>query len=139
MDLPERFNATSLFVDGHLAEGRGERTAFRVQSRAISYAELASTADRVGGVLSRLGVEMEHRVVLALGDSLEFAASFWGVVKRGGVAVPVNTLMGADDYAFILNESRARVVIVDDDVAPRVLAIRQQCPLLRHVIVTGPP
>ena len=137
MDLPDRFNATTFFVDRHLAEGRGLHTAFRVAGGSISYASLASTADRLGSGLGELGVEMENRVVLALGDSSVFAASFWGAVKLGAVVVPLNTLMSGPEYAFILNESRARVAIVDDDVLARIVAVRGGCPFLRHVIVNG--
>jgi len=137
MDLPDRFNAATFFVDRHLAEGRGGHPAFRVAGESLSYAGLASTADRVGSALGALGVEMENRVVLALDDSPAFAASFWGVVKLGAVAVPLNTLMSAPDYASILTESRARVAIVDDAVLARILSARAQCPFLRHVIVHG--
>lgn len=137
MDLPDRFNAATFFLDRHLAEGRGGRTALRAAGQSISYSALASMADRAGSGLGALGVEMENRVVLALGDSPVFAASFWGAVKLGAVAVPLNTLMSAPEYAFILNESRARVAIVDEDVRERIMAVRDQCPFLRHVIVNG--
>jgi benzoate-CoA ligase len=48
MDLPDRFNATTFFVDRHVAEGRGGHAAFRVAGGSISYADLASMADRLG-------------------------------------------------------------------------------------------
>jgi benzoate-CoA ligase family protein len=137
MDLPDRFNAASFFVDRHLDEDRGLHTAFRVGGCSISYAALASTADRLGNALGELGVEMENRVVLALGDSPVFAASFWGAVKLGAVAVPLNTQMSGPEYAFVLNESRARVAIVDDDVLARIVTVRDGCPFLRRVIVNG--
>jgi benzoate-CoA ligase len=51
---------------------------------------------------------MENRVLLLLYDSPEFAASFFGAMKIGAVPVPVNTLLRAPDYEFLLNDSRAR-------------------------------
>ncbi len=135
--LPEQFNAATFFVDRHLAEGRGARTAFRFAGRAVTYAEVAESADRCGNALAALGVELEHRVLLALDDRPAFAAAFWGAAKLGAVAVPVNPLMTSADYAFLLNDSRARVAIVEQTAAARVLAVRAQCPWLRALIVVG--
>jgi benzoate-CoA ligase family protein len=53
------------------------------------------------------------------------------------VAVPVNTLMTAEEYAFLLDDSRARVAVVEAEAAPRVLAARARCPWLRAVFVVG--
>ena len=135
--LPEHFNAAAFFVDRHIAEGRGARTAFRFAGRSITYAEFAASVDRCAGALAALGVEMEQRVLMALNDSPAFAAAFWGVTKLGAVAVPVNTLMTPQEYEFLLTDSRARVAIVDAAVVGQLLAIRHRCPLLRAVIVVG--
>jgi benzoate-CoA ligase family protein len=130
-------NAASVFVDRHLDGGRGARTAFRFRGRALSYADVAERQNRTGSALAELGVEIENRVVLALDDSPDFAAAFWGTVKLGGVAVPVNTLMTAAEYAFVLNDSRAKVVVVDEAVAPRIVSVRDRCPHLRAIVSTG--
>ena len=60
----------------------------------------------------------------------------WGAARLGAVSVPVNTLLGAEDYAFLLNDSRARVAVVTPEVAPRLAAIRSRCPWLRTVLVS---
>src|SRR5437867_1679919 len=137
--VPEHFNAAAFFVDRHLAEGRGAQTAFRFAGRGISYADLAASVDRCANGLAGLGVEIEHRVVLALNDSPAFAAAFWGTTKLGAVAVPVNTLMTPAEYEFLLTDSRARVAIVEPPVAGRLLAVRHRCPSLRAIIVVGGP
>src|SRR5438105_3407900 len=137
--VPEHFNAAAFFVDRHLAEGRGAQTAFRFAGRGISYADLAASVDRCANGLAGLGVEIEHRVVLALNDSPAFAAAFWGTTKLGAVAVPVNTLMTPAEYEFLLTDSRARVAVVEAPVAGRLLAVRHRCPSLRAIIVVGGP
>jgi len=134
-DLPEHFNAATFFVDRHVTEGRGARTAFRFRGRSITYAEVATSVDRVAAGLASLGVEIENRVVLVLRDTPAFGASFWGTVKLGAVVVPLNTLMGDPEYEFILNDSRAKVAIVEEDFAPRFAALRARCPWLRAVVV----
>jgi benzoate-CoA ligase family protein len=135
--LPERFNAASWFVDRHLAEGRGARTAFRFAGRSVTYAEVAESVDRCANALGGLGLEAEQRVLLALNDTPAFAATFWGAVKLGAVAVPVNTIMAAAEYEFVLNDSRARVAVVEAPVAERLLASRVRCPWLRATVVVG--
>ena len=137
--LPEPFNAAAFFVDRHVTEGRAHRTAFRFAGHAVSYGELAASVDRCGNALAALGVEMEQRVLLALDDTPAFAAMFWGAVKIGAVAVPVNTLMSERDYGFLLEDSRARVAVVSPAVAPRLLAVRGRSRFLREVVVAGTP
>src|SRR5258706_1107038 len=111
---PDRFNAAEFFVDRHVAEGRGARTVFRAAGAVTTYGELAEAVSRAAHVFAGLGVEIENRVVLVLPDGPLFAAAFWGALKLGAIAVPLNTLMSPDDYAFILDDSRAKVVIADD-------------------------
>jgi benzoate-CoA ligase len=137
--LPERFNAATAFVDRHVAEGRGARTAFRFESRAITYADVAESVDRCGNALGALGVDIEHRVLIALDDRPAFAATFWGAAKLGAVAVPVNPSMSAAEYEFVLNDSRARVAVVEARVAPLLLAARPRCPWLRAIVAVGRP
>ncbi len=132
--LLERFNAAAFFVDRHVAEGRGGRTAFRVAGRSLTYAELADRADRAGTALADSGVGLEDRVLLVLDDTPAFAAAFWGAVKLGAVAVPVNTLMADFEYEFLLNDSRARVAVVEVHLADRFLALRRRCSWLGAVL-----
>jgi len=135
--VPETFNAAAFFVDRHVAEGRGDRTACRAGGRSVSYAELADRAARAAGALGTAGLDAEQRALLVLDDSPAFAAAFWGTARLGAVAVPVNTLLTAGEYEFLLNDSRARVAVVEAEVAPRVLAVRDRCPWLRAVLVAG--
>lgn len=133
-DLPERFNAAVFFVDRHAAQGRGGRTAFRAAGRSITYAELAERQDRAAAALAARDVEVEHRVLLVLDDTPAFAAAFWGAVKLGAVAVPVNTLLADAEYEFLLNDSRARVAVAEDAIAARLRALGARCPWLRAVL-----
>src|SRR5437016_6512613 len=113
-EMTVQTNAAAYFVDRHLAEGRGARTAHRTGGRAVTWADVAGAADRWGTVLTGLGVGIQDRVLLVLDDSPAFVAVFWGTVKIGAVAVPVNPLMAADDYEFLLTDSGAKVVVVEE-------------------------
>src|SRR6266446_10163611 len=136
--LPEQFNAATYFIDRHLQEGRGEKIAIEAEGVLVSYRQLWESVNRFGNALRQLGVRIEERVLLLLLDGPEFAFSFFGAIKIGAVPVPVNTLLKPADYQYILNNSRARVVVVSESLYPQIQAIRsEQLRYLQHVIVAG--
>lgn len=136
--IPDQFNAASYFVDRHLDEGRGEKIAIEMPESRVSYRELAEKVNRFGNALHRLDVRIEERILLLLLDGPQFAASFFGGIKIGAVPVPVNTLLKASDYQYMLNNSRARVAVVSESLYPQLQAIpRSQLRYLQHIIVVG--
>ena len=138
--LPERYNAAADLLDGNLEAGGGDRLAIRTaDGQELTYAEVAATANRVGNGLRELGVEMENRVLMAVLDSPEFAATFFGTIKLGAVPVPVNTNLKPGDYAYFLNDSRAKVAVVSQQLAPLLREVRGELRHLRHLVVIGQP
>src|SRR5690349_9316339 len=112
IELPERYNLVDHFVDRHIREGRGDKTAVICDGSKLTYGQIANHVNRVGNGLRQLGIEEEQRVLLLLPDCPEFVASYFGVMKMGAVAVPTSTALRAPDYAFFLDVSRARALIV---------------------------
>ncbi len=140
MSEPSRtYNAATTFVDEPLARGWGRRVAFYYEHDRVTYQKLAEATNRTGNALRELGVEMEDRVMLLLYDSPEFAASFFGAIKIGAVAVPVNTLMRAREYVYYLNDSRARVLIVHEPLLAEIEPIHDQLRYLKHIVVVPTP
>jgi benzoate-CoA ligase family protein len=136
--LPEQFNAAGYFIDRHIGDGRGHRVAIECGEFRITYQQLFENVNRTGTALRGLGVRIEERVCLLLLDGPEFAYSFFGSIKIGAVAVPVNTLLRPADYAYILNDTRARVLIVSQELVPRIQAIpREQLRYLESLVVVG--
>ncbi len=133
--LPSDYNVASAFVDGALANGWGERTAIRTASGNWTYAMLAEQTNRAGNALRTLGAEMEQRVALLLYDSPQFAAMFFGAVKIGAVAVPLNTALRPQDYLYMLNDSRAHVLVVESDLWAQIAPLRSELRYLRHVVL----
>lgn len=133
--IPESFNAATAFIDRHLVEGRADHIALRWRGESVTYAQLAANVNRTGNALRRLGVRPEERVLLVLLDSPEFVYSFWGAIKIGAVPVPVNTFLRTDEYAYLLNDSRATTVIASQEVWPTVAPATSRW--LRHRLVTG--
>ncbi|MGH7384801.1 MAG: benzoate-CoA ligase family protein [Candidatus Rokuibacteriota bacterium] len=137
IDVPERFNAATHFLDRHIAEGRSGRAAFRFAGRDVAYGEIALRANRLGNALRARDVQIEQRVLLALPDRPEFAEAFWGAMKIGAVPVPVSDALPAEELAFLLEDSRARAVIASEAATAEVLKVRARCPALHSVIAVG--
>jgi benzoate-CoA ligase len=137
IEIPDRFNAASFFVDRHVTEGRGEKIAFFHEDRTVTYAGLQELVNRIGNALRGIGVEMEHRILLLLLDCPEFVAAFFGAIKIGAVPIPVNTMMRAQDYLYFLNDSRARVAIISEPLLAEAGPILDQARYLKHVVVVG--
>jgi benzoate-CoA ligase family protein len=135
--IPDQFNAATLFVDRHLAEGRGAQPAIFFENTTTTYAQLAEMTNRVGNGLAALGIEPEQRVALILLDSPAFAASFFGAIKLGAVAVPINTALRPAEMVYILNDSRAKTLIIHASLWQTVQTVAPQLTALRHVIIVG--
>jgi benzoate-CoA ligase family protein len=120
VQVPRAYNAAVDFVDRHVAEGRGAKVAFVDDGGSLTYGELAERTARVAGVVRALGVAPEQRVMLCLHDTRDFPCVFFGAIRAGAVAVPVNTLLTTDDYAHMLDDSRARALFVSDALWPKL-------------------
>ena len=139
MQVPRSYNAAVDFVDRHIAEGRGQKLAFVEEGRTTTYAELADRTSRVAAAIRGLGVEVEQRVMLCLHDTADFVAIFFGAIRAGAVPVPVNTLLTTEDYAFMLEDSRARLVFVSDALLDKMQpALARLVKSPRVVIVKSP-
>jgi len=121
-----------------MAEGLAGKVAIECGDVQVTYRELFRSVNRFGNGLKSLGVRIEERVLLLLLDCPEFAMSFFGAIKIGAVPVPVNTLLKADDYKYLLNDSRARVAVVSESLLPLIDAIPQnELQYLENVVVVG--
>lgn len=136
-EYPELLNAATIFVDRHIAEGRGERLAILSGDRALTYRQLYEQVNRFGNALKALDVRIEERVAILLPDSPECALAFFGSMKIGAVAVPLNTNLTPDDYLYLLNDCRARVLVTDPAMVERLADLRSQLRFLRHILVVG--
>ena len=133
----ETFNAASYFVDRHLEQGRGDNLAVICEDRQLTYAEVAEGVNRFGNALRDLGMRLEDRVALLLLDSEIYPQAFFGAIKIGAVPICLNTLMRTKDYAYFLNDSRARVLVVDASLLPAIEPIRNKLAFLEQVVVVN--
>lgn len=136
---PEKFNAANQFVDRHIQEGRGGKIAIYYLDEVITYSEVQKKVNQTGNALKEMGIGLEDRIMLLLLDCPEFAYSFFGAMKIGAVPIPTNTLLKPEDYEYLLNDSRAKVIVVSAELLSNITAIRDNLLYLRDIIVVGTP
>jgi benzoate-CoA ligase len=141
IDLPERMNAATYFVDTHVESGRGGKVAIcnAGDGSTHTYDDVLAMTNRTGNALTEFGVRREERVMLLLPDSPEFVFSYFGAIKIGAVAVPVNTMLRPPDYEYLLNDSRATVLITTRALMSNIEPVRSKLAYLRGIIVVGEP
>ncbi|SPR96309.1 benzoate-CoA ligase family protein [Cupriavidus taiwanensis] len=136
--LPSRYNAAADLLSRNLAAGRGAKTAYRDDTTALTYAELDDRARRFAGALRAAGLREEERLLLCALDTVDFPVVFLGCLLAGVVPVAVNTLLTADDYAYMLEHSGARAVVVSEPLLPVMQAAIDKSGLSPTVIQAAP-
>ena len=97
---------------------RSGKTALIDDVGAITYGELTERVRRFAGGLQAMGLKREERVLLLMQDSSDWVVAFLGSLYAGVVPVAVNTLLTAEDYAFMLTNSRSQAALVSGSLLP---------------------
>jgi benzoate-CoA ligase len=112
--LGTQFNFAQFIEETNL--DRLNKLAYIDDQGSLSYGELFDQMKRVGSALIASGVRREERVLLLMLDCNEWPISFLGAMYVGIVPVAVNTLLTAEDYSYMLENSRAQTVFVSDNL-----------------------
>ena len=91
----------------------GKKTAVVMDDRRLSYAQLDEASNKIANALLGMGVKKGDRVAMLLSNSPEFAAIYFGVVKIGGIAAPLDTKYKLAELGSLLNDSQPRVVVAE--------------------------
>jgi len=119
--------------------GRTGKTALIDDVGSLSYGELTEQVRRFAGGLQALGLKREERVLLLMHDSSDWVVAFLGSLYAGVVPVAVNTLLTAEDYAFMLTNSRAQAALVSGALLPALQsALNMVKTEVRQVVVSRP-
>jgi acyl-CoA synthetase (AMP-forming)/AMP-acid ligase II len=138
-DFTERrpYNAVSDFVDVNVARGLGAKIAFIDPDRSLTYGELQARSVRFAHALHALGLKHENRVALLMHDTVDYPVAFWGIVRAGCVAIPLNTFLNAAQYAYMLSDSRASALTLVASLVPIVAPVLDALPQRPLVIVVA--
>src|SRR5580658_6968607 len=135
--IPEKFNAAHDLLERNLRAGRTTKVSYIDDCGSYTYGELAARVNRFANSLHGFGLHMEQRILLCLQDGIDFPTAFLGAIKAGMVPIPVNTLLSPADYAYMLHDSRAPMLVISEPLLSQFLPILGHSPFLKHVLVAG--
>ena len=134
---PDAFNFAAHLLQTNA--GRPDKIAFLDDERRLTYRELDERVRRFAAALKDAGVKREERVLLLMLDSCDWPVAFLGSILAGAVPVAVNTLLTADDYAYMLEHARAQAAIVSGAVKPALKAALTKSDHEVHKVVVSRP
>ena len=94
------------------------------QGLRLTYEEFFSRCDRWSAALSSLGIQQGDRVGYIAPNTHAHLEAYYAVPQIGAVLVPINYRLTADDFAYILNHSGARMVCAHSDYLDSIDSIR---------------
>ncbi|HNT43803.1 MAG TPA: benzoate-CoA ligase family protein [Syntrophorhabdaceae bacterium] len=129
------FNAADYFVDRNVRQGRGHKTAVYTEYRNYTYNDIQKMANKTANAFREVGITVDDRILVIMLDVPQFYAVFWGAMKIGAVPIPVNTMLTPEDYEYYLNDSRAKVLVVSEQLLPILAQIKGDLLYLRDLVV----
>ncbi|MGA8922327.1 MAG: benzoate-CoA ligase family protein [Candidatus Dormiibacterota bacterium] len=144
VDLPERYNVAADLLGRNLDSGRANKVAIYSAGPDLTYGGLFNLTCGAAAALLELGVRREERVLIAGFDSPGWVASFLGALRIGAIPVPViPVLQHSEDYDHYIDDSTARVVVVDATTEERLQGAAGRAPhrprVLRSDLLTPGP
>ena len=115
----------------------GDTPLFFSGDEVVSYRGYDERTDRLAGGLARLGLRQGDRMAVLLPNGLPILDAYMGAAKLGAASVPLNPMFTPREIEYVVNNSRAKVMMASPREAERVQAIRDRLPSLAHVVVAG--
>jgi 4-hydroxybenzoate-CoA ligase len=131
------YNACVDLLDGNIEAGRAGKPAFIDPCCTLTYGELQRETFRFANLLRRVGIRREERIMMVMADTVAFPVVFLGAIRAGVIPVPVNTLLVADQYAYMLSDSRAQALFVSAEFLPALEPALAGASSLSKVVVVG--
>ncbi|MEV7320721.1 long-chain fatty acid--CoA ligase [Streptomyces sp. NPDC093970] len=128
-------NLAQLVADG--ARTRPDRPALRLGDTVVSYRTLDARSARTAGMLRERGLRPGDRVALMLPNVPEFALVYYGVLRAGGVVVPMNPLLKSREIVYHLGDSGARLLFAWHDFADEARAGAHEADVDAVVVAPG--
>ncbi len=132
---PQRLNAGAELLDRAIERGWGDRPCIRFGTDIWTYRDLLSRANRIANVLVRdCGLKPGNRVLLRAANNPQMVASWFAVLKAGGIAVATMPLLRAKELAYILKKARVSLAMCDARLAEEMEKAKAAEPICRDIV-----
>ncbi len=114
------------------------KTAMVLGERRVNYAELDEASNKVANALIAMRVRKGDRVAMLMGNSPEFVSVYFGIIKSGGIAVPLDTRYKINELANVLDNCRPKVLIAESPITESLIPALSRFDFIEQVITVGP-
>ncbi|MBU4606204.1 MAG: AMP-binding protein [Proteobacteria bacterium] len=104
----------------------GQRDCLRYNGEGLTYGQLDRKASQAAGLLQSWGIGKGDRVGLMSFNTPAFVIAYYGILRAGGVVVPINHKLQAPEVDYILNHSQAKLILADGALAPVLAKLGSQ-------------
>lgn len=118
------------------ARKKPSKPAIIFQEIKYSYQQLKDMVDRLSGALAEMGVKQGDRVAILLTNSPQYIVSYFAIARIGGVIVPINNFLKADEIQYILNDCEVTCFITSRDYLENLKDVLPELKFLRHIILS---
>jgi len=135
---PDRLNCVTHWVDRWVDAGQGDRPCLLSPSETLTYAELNERVNRIANVLTRdLGLVPGNRVLLRAANNPMMVATYFAVIKAGGVVVATMPLLRAKELSYPLAKAKIALALCDTRLADEMEKAKAQSTELKRVVYWG--
>lgn len=119
------------------AEEFGDKTAIVWNEKDYSFKDLDSMSNKFANALLEMGLSKGDRVCIFMQNSPEFVISHFGIIKAGGITVPLNVMYRRHELVHMVNDSGASIVVTSESNLPHVLEVKNALKSLKQIVVTS--
>jgi long-chain acyl-CoA synthetase len=112
----------------------GKKTAVAMGDSRLSYVQLDEASNKIANALIGVGVGKGDRVAMLLSNSPEFVTTYLGVVKIGGIAVPLDTKYKLTELASLFDDSQPRVLVAESSLLKPIAQSLPEFKSITHII-----
>lgn len=113
------------------------KTAIVLGERRVSYAELDEDSNKVANALIKEGVRKGERVAMLLPNGPEFVVVYFGIIKAGGIAVPLDIRYKVEELASLFDSCQPKVLVAESAFLEPLVPILSRFGSVEHVISLG--
>jgi len=114
-----------------------DETAIIMKDRRVSFAQIEADSNRVANALINLGIKKDDRIATIQASNPEFVAILFGILKAGGIVVPLDSRYVADELQNIFNDCRPRALVIEDPPLESLLPELPKFKSIEHIITVN--
>ena len=123
----------------YFADRTPDHAALRINDRSMSYATLEAESNRLANALLENGLKPQDRVGIYMHKSLELGVTIYGILKAGGIFVPLDPLLPVERLGFILQDCQVRHLVSSDRLLPQISQLSPEIELLVYGVSEDVP